>query len=172
MPAGVLAAILCALAIAGVSTFGDLIWAGLGLRHRVPYGLAHGTLLFAAVGLVLGTLHQRSRDGLLLGGLLGFAAAGSFYVLFPLLGMAMFAVWFVLWIALGLAHDWLGPRAGRASAIGRGLAAAIVSGIAFYFVSDIWFPFDPRGWDYLVHFGAWTLAYGPGFMALLVGNRS
>ena len=168
---GLAAALVCALAIAAVSTFGDLIWAGLGLRHRVPYGLAHGTLLFAAVGLALGSLNARSRAGLLSGALLGFMAAGSFYLLFPILGMAMFAVWFVVWIALGVIHDQLGPRAGFAPAMGRGLLAAVASGAAFYFVSEIWFPFDPSGIDYLVHFGAWTLAYMPGFSALLVGNR-
>ena len=168
---GLVAAFACALAIAAVSTFGDLIWAGLGLRHRVPYGLAHGTLLFAAVGLALGSLNQRARPGALAGGLLGFLAAGSFYLLFPIVGMAMFMVWFFLWIALGVLYDRLGQRVGFASAIGRGLGAAVVSGVAFYFVSGIWFPFNPQGLDYLVHFGAWTLAYLPGFAVLLIENR-
>ena len=99
---------VCALAIAAVSTFGDFVWAGLGLRHRVPYGLAHGTLLFAAVGLALGVVHGRPARGIAAGAILGFSAAGSFYLLFPVFGMAMFAVWFLLWIALGVINDWLG----------------------------------------------------------------
>lgn len=172
MGRAVVATLLCSLAIAALSTLGDFIWAGLGLRHRIPYGLTHGTLLFAGVGLALGTVARRAGAGILAGALLGFAAAGSFYLLFPILGYAMFAVWFLVWVALALLYDGLGPRAGLASAIGRGLAAGIVSGIAFYLISGIWFPFDPEGWDYLVHFGAWTLAYLPGFAALLVGHRN
>jgi hypothetical protein len=169
---GVQSALGCALVIAAVSTFGDFVWAGLGLRHRVPYGLAHGTLLFAAVGLVLGTLNRRARAGTFAGALLGLLAAGSFYLLFPVLGIAMFAVWFVVWIALGVLYDRLGPHAGLAPAIGRGLGAAVLSGVSFYFISGIWFPFNPTGLDYVVHFGAWALAYLPGFAVLLVANRS
>ena len=169
--AGVGSAVACTLAIAALSTFGDFVWAGLGLRHRVPYGLAHGTLLFAGVGLALGIVAGRARAGLVSGAVVGFLAAGSFYVLFPVLGFAMFAAWFLVWVALGVIHDRLGPRVGLASAAGRGLAAAVVSGVAFYFVSGIWFPFDPAGPDYLVHLGAWSLAYLPGFLALLVGPR-
>ena len=37
-------AIAGALLIAAISTLGDFVWAGLHLRHRVAYGLAHGTL--------------------------------------------------------------------------------------------------------------------------------
>jgi hypothetical protein len=167
-----LVTLLCALAIAALSTLGDFIWAGLGLGHRVPYGLTHGTLLFAGVGLVLGTVARRLRAGSLAGALVGFAAAGSFYLLFPILGYAMFAVWFLVWVALALIYNRLGPQAGVLSAIGRGLGAGVASGAAFYMISGIWFPFDPEGWDYLVHFGAWTVAYLPGFTALLVGGRA
>ena len=35
--------------------------------------------------------------------------------------------------------------------------------------SGIWRPFNPVGWDYAVHFAAWTIAYLPGFAALMVG---
>jgi len=160
--------LMCTLAIAAVSTLGDFVWAGLGLPHRVPYGLAHGALLFGAVGLALGRTYGRARAGAILGILIGFLAAASFYLLFPVLGFAMFAAWFLVWIALGFLNDSLGPRRGPMSAVRRGLAGAVVSGIAFYFVSEIWFPFDPEGLDYVVHFGAWTLAYLPGFAALLV----
>jgi hypothetical protein len=51
------------------------------------------------------------------------------------------------------------------------LAAAFGSGVAFYAISGIWRPFDPVGWDYAVHAAAWTLAYLPGFAALLVRGR-
>ena len=54
----------------------------------------------------------------------------------------------------------------------QGVIAAIASGLGFYAISGIWRPFDPEGWDYLVHFGAWTIAYFPGFAALLVSRSS
>lgn len=47
----------------------------------------------------------------------------------------------------------------------------IGSGLGFYLISGIWRPFDPEGWDYAVHFLSWTLAYLPGFVALLYPTR-
>ena len=49
----------------------------------------------------------------------------------------------------------------------RGVLAMIGSGLGFYLISGIWRPFDPQGWDYAVHFLSWTIAYLPGFLALL-----
>jgi hypothetical protein len=81
----------------------------------------------------------------------------------------MFAVWFGLWIALGAFNARLNPRyAGLRGAVARGLIAAVLSGVTFYMISGIWMPFRPRGWDYLAHFGGWTLAYLAGFGALLL----
>ena len=74
-----------------------------------------------------------------------------------------------LWVALGLlngrvlqSHDTLG------AVLVRSVLAAIGSGLGFYAISGIWFPFHPRGWDYAIHFAYWTVAYLPGFAALLV----
>jgi hypothetical protein len=53
----------------------------------------------------------------------------------------------------------------------RSLFAAVGTGLGFYAISGIWFPFNPHGWDYAVHFAAWTVAYFPGFAALLVKWR-
>jgi hypothetical protein len=90
----------------------------------------------------------------------------------------MFVVWIAVWVALGLLHEHLSgnresvgerrlePR--RYSGLVRGCVAAVLSGAAFYAISGIWRPFDPHGWDYAVHFGAWTIAYLPGFAVLLV----
>ena len=47
----------------------------------------------------------------------------------------------------------------------------IGSGLGFYLISGIWRPFDPKGWDYAVHFLSWTIAYLPGFVALLYPVR-
>jgi hypothetical protein len=81
----------------------------------------------------------------------------------------MFAVYFAAWIALALLASHLaGSPMANPHALVHGLLAGLGSAVAFYAVSGIWFPFRPRGWDYAVHFGSWTLAYLPGFLALLV----
>jgi len=96
---------------------------------------------------------------------------------------AMFLSWVLVWIALGFISLWLTRRRGarRTGAgsmsvtsgtllkdgLGRGVVAALASGAAFYAVSGMWFPFNPAGWDYAVHFASWTFAFLPGFAALL-----
>ena len=100
-------------------------------------------------------------------------AAGGYYVLRAVAGRAvMFFLYFGTWIALGVLNQRLSGR-GRnpRSALARGVLAAVGSGVAFYLVSGIWSPFNPHGWDYLMHFGAWTVAYLPGFAALFVERR-
>ena len=168
--------------IAAVSTLGDFVWAGLHLRHRVPYGLAHGALLFLCMGAYFGSLEKQTLKGAICGAAIGLAAAGSFYVLAPLAGYSvMFFVWAFVWIALAVLVHRILPafahsepdelRRGKSVApvapILRGLLAMIGSGLGFYLISGIWRPFDPHGWDYAVHFLAWTFAYLPGFLALL-----
>ena len=168
------AAIVGSLIIAAVSTFGDFVWATWLPQHRALYGMTHGTLLFCAIGLFLGTLAARPLAGAMAGAVIGAAAAGSFYLLAPLVGYsAMFVVWVGVWMALGLLYAGLsGTRINRREVLVRGAIAAAASGLAFYAISDIWRPFDPTGWDYAVHFGAWTVAYFPGFAALLLARGS
>ena len=167
-----LAALTGSVVIAAVSTIGDFVWATWIPRHRPIYGLTHGTLLFLAVGLFLGVVTRRPAPGAALGGAIGLLAAGSFYVLAPLLGYSvMFGSWFGIWIALAFAYAWLGrAHSSTRTVVLRGLAAATASGLAFYAVSGIWMPFDPEGWDYAWHFASWTFAYFPGFAALMVGR--
>jgi hypothetical protein len=164
-----------ALLIAGVSTLGDFIWAGLHLRHRPLYGLSHGTLLFLAIGLYLGALRRKTYLGALGGAVIGLAAAGSFYVLSPLAGYSvMFVVWALVWLALAVLAGRIlrkeNPLTWNA-VLARGVAAAVGSGVAFYLISGIWRPFNPRGWDYAVHFLSWTVAYLPGFLALMYHRK-
>jgi hypothetical protein len=79
----------------------------------------------------------------------------------------------LLWLALAVVNARLNARSARLSEVAvRGAIAAVTSGIAFYFISGIWRPFNPVGWDYAVHFAAWTIAYLPGFAALMVSVRS
>jgi hypothetical protein len=165
------AVLIGALLIAAVSTLGDFIWAGLHLRHRPLYGLSHGILLFLCIGLYLGTLAKQSALGALGGAVIGLLAAGSFYVLAPIAGYSvMFFAWAFVWLALAI----LAGRTLRREnplrwneVLGRGSFAAIGSGLAFYLISGIWRPFNPQGWDYAVHFLSWTVAYLPGFSALI-----
>lgn len=172
--AGLSAAIAGAAIVAAVSTLGDFIWATWIPRHRAIYGLTHGTILFLAIGLFLGVVARRPAPGALGGAVVGFLAAGSFYVIAPIAGYSsMFVSWFAMWIALGVLYASLaGLRLTVRTALGRGVLAAIGSAAAFYMVSGIWMPFDPEGLDYLWHLAAWTIAYLPGFAALLVGRAS
>ena len=72
------------------------------------------------------------------------------------------------WIGLGLlAGRVLQKRDSMSAVIVRSGLAAVGSGLGFYAISRIWFPFNPHGWDYAKHFVFWTLAYLPGFAALL-----
>jgi hypothetical protein len=169
-------ALIGALLIGAVSTFGDFVWAGLGLRHRIPYGLAHGALLFLGIGAYLGALERELLRGAVAGALIGLLAAGGFYLLAPIAGYSvMFAVWAFIWLALAI----LNGRALRSTSrwswretLTRGLLAMVGSGLGFYLISDIWRPFDPRGWDYAEHWISWTIAYLPGFAALLAKRRT
>lgn len=167
------AALIGALAIGALSTFGDFFWANWITQHRQVYGITHGAVLFFSLGLVLGIVAHRPMFGGVAGVMIGAAAAGSFYVLRPAIGRWTMVVCYVgAWVGLSALHAWLSGKSFGASAILRGAVAAALSGAAFYLASGVWRPFSPQGWDYLTHFAAWTLAYFPGFAALLVGRAA
>jgi len=161
-----------ALLIAAVSTIGDFVWAGLHLRHRVEYGLAHGAILFLCIGAFLGALENRVFAGALYGALIGLISAGSFYLLAPVAGYGvMVFIWAFVWLAVAvLSGRLLGARASWRETLTRAALAMVGSGLGFYLISGIWRPFDPQGWDYALHFLSWTLAYLPAFLAL-IGRR-
>lgn len=174
MPTGLRETIGSTLAIAAVSTLGDWVWAAWVPGHRVVYGMTHGALLFLAIGLFLGLWAGRAVFGAVAGAATGLLVTACFYVLAPVTGFAatMLGVWFGMWLALA-ALDGLVHRRVRARAVvGRGLAAGVLSGFGFYLISGIWMPFDPAGWDYLVHFGSWNVAFLPGFAAVLIGRKA
>ena len=54
----------------------------------------------------------------------------------------------------------------------RGVLAALTSGLAFYAISGIWTNPAPGGPNYAYNFLCWTIAFLPGFAALLVTGRS
>jgi hypothetical protein len=170
---GVVTALGCSIALAAVSTAGDFIWATWIERHETVYGVTHGALLFCALGFVLGLIAGRPLPGAVGGVAIGAAAAAAYYLLAPVLGFAaMFVVFAGTWVALAFLYARLGRRGPTTAVWARGLMAAAASGLAFYLISGIWRPFNPEGWDYAVHFAAWTAAFFPGFAVLFLARSS
>jgi hypothetical protein len=170
---GFAAALACSLVIAAVSTAGDFIWATWIERHETIYGVTHGALLFCALGFVLGVVGRRPLPGAVGGVAIGVAAASVYYLLAPVAGFAaMFVVWAGTWMAFAFLYARLGRRGPTGAVWARGLIAAVASGLAFYLISGIWRPFNPEGWDYAMHFAAWTAAFFPGFAALFLARQS
>jgi hypothetical protein len=171
--AELLAAVLSALFLAAVMTFGDFLWAALDLRHRVATGIAHGAAMCLCIGLVIGVRSGRPAAGALLGPLVGVLAAGVFYGLAPYLRWsAMLPAWMLFWILFSLMQQRLGGDDSLGAAFARGLIAAVASGLAFYAISGIWTNPSRGGPNYMLHFGAWTVAFVPGFVALFAAHRA
>ena len=148
-------------------TVGDWAWAALELRHRVAYGLIHGALMCLCLGLAVGVRAGKPAPAAVAGPLIGVIAALTFYALTPMLRWsAMFPAWMLLWILFALLQQRLGKKESMGAALTRGLAAAIVSGAAFYAISGIWINDSHANPNLLRHFGAWTVAFLPGFVAL------
>ena len=167
-------ALLGALLMGGLMTFGDWVWAVLNLPHRTVFGLVHGLALCCGIGLYLGAPRKRTARGAVSGGLIGLGAAALFYLLAPWMRWgAMLPAWMAFWVAFGiLLWRFLGePMAPMREAVLRGLIAALGSGLAFYAISGIWTRPSASGPDYIRHFASWTVAFLPGFLALLVEKR-
>jgi hypothetical protein len=166
----VAASIVGAVVTAAVSTLGDYLWKNV-LPHGLPvYWFAHAIVLFATIGSCLGLPSRKPIAGALGAVAIGCLATAGFYFLQPLMGYsAMFVLFFGMWIGLGILTGRVLQRRGSASEIAiRSLLAAAGSGLGFYAISGIWMPFNPQGLDYVKHFVYWTIAYLPGFAALLV----
>lgn len=148
-------------------TLGDWAWAALQIRHRVVYGLIHGALMCLCLGIAVGVRAGRPVPAALAGPVIGVIAAASFYALAPMLRWsAMFPAWMLLWILFALLQQRLARKEAMGTALVRGAAAALLSGAAFYAISGIWTNDSHTNPDLVRHFGAWTIAFLPGFVAL------
>lgn len=164
-------AITSILVVAAVATLGDWIWATYLAQHLMAAGLVHGALLCLAMGAMVGQPVGRTGTGAAAGVAIGLSAAALFYLLAPLMRQwAMFVAWFALWVMLAVLYHRLANGAGLRLAITRGLIAGAASGLAFYLISDMWTRWDPDRINYLDHFGRWTFAFAPGFLALQGGS--
>lgn len=166
-----------ATVLAAASTFGDWLWANFIPDGAVLPGIVHGVLFFVLLSAVLAssvgtkTAWRRLLSLLPVGGLV---LAASFYPIAMVLGYitGLLVTWAAMWLLLALALRW--ARAGRRAvtqALLRGCLAAIGSGFAFWAISGIWTnpatASDPLS---LERFGAWTVAFFPGLLALLWGR--
>ena len=162
-------AILASVALGAASTVGDMLWAGLSVRHRVAYGLLHGAAICLLIGVFVGWRARRPLSGLAAGPIVGLLAAGAFYALAPWLRYyAMFPAWMLFWICFALLQKVLQRERGWGPAIARGVIAAVCSGLAFYAISGIWTNPPREGPRYLYNFAAWSVAFLPGFAALFL----
>jgi len=171
---GVVPALVGSLLIAALSTLGDFIWARYIPAHRPLFGILHGVALCAAIGLVLGAVRSLPMRGVVAGGAIGLGADSGYYLLARIMGYtAMFVLWMALWAAFGflIGRGLGGPPSRTGEALARGGLAAIGSGLAFYLISGIWSRPPPGGPDYAYHFLCWTVAFLPGFLALLVRRQ-
>jgi hypothetical protein len=166
-------ALIGALLTAAVSTLGDFLWKNV-LPHGIPaYWFAHAIVLFSTVGACLGLPSRKPFAGAVGAVAIGCGATAGFYFLQAAMGYAaMFPLFVGLWFGLGiLAGRLLQRHDSMRVVVVRSLLAAVGSGLGFYAISGIWMPFNPQGLDYVKHFVYWTLAYLPGFAALLVRTR-
>jgi len=160
-------ALVSALVLGAVMTFGDWLWAALQIRHTMTAGMLHGAAMCFCLGTAIGVHVRRPLAGAIAGPVVGVLAAGVFYALAPTMRlMAMFPAWMFFWICFALLQGWLGGARAIAADLLRGIAAAVLSGLAFYAISGIWTRHDPAGPNYAWNLAAWTFAFTPGFLAL------
>ena len=166
-------AVVSTVVLGAVATFGDWIWATFLSHHMMAAGLIHGALLCLTMGAMVGRPHGRLVTGALAGIVIGVLAAGSFYLLAPLLRYsAMFPAWFALWVLLGVLAHRVAPGTPLRLAITRGIIAGVASGMAFFLVSGMWTRWNPQTINYVEHAARWMFAFAPGFLVLQGGQAA
>ncbi|HJO03837.1 MAG TPA: hypothetical protein QGG47_07675 [Acidobacteriota bacterium] len=172
---GLRKSLFATVAMAVTSTVADAFWAAAIPEHRALYGLVHGGLLLAVMGLVIAWATGGRRSALAaLGGLLiGVVSAAFFYLLFPVIGVtAMVVAWMTLWVAFAFVGSAAGGSETSSRTVTRGVLAALFSGIGFWLISDIWLGAHDPGAMYWRNFVYWCVAFLPGFAALLLWRDS
>lgn len=169
-------ALLSALALAAVSTFGDWLWTHYIPDGAVIPGVIHGAVIFLVLAAVLAwSAGTRRAAKLLLPSLpaAGILLAAVFYPLARLVGYvaALVLTWMAMWLAMAsLQRLARGAVETQGRTVARGVIAAVASGLAFWSISGIWTSPAPGGPNYLWHFASWTFAFLPGFLALLAAQ--
>ena len=178
MQGGVLAAAGAAV-LGAASTLGDWIWLHFLTDGSIVAGVAHGLIFFLLLAVIFAfsvgtpTAWRRLLPTL---PLCGFLLAGAIYPIALAVGYlpALMVTWVAMWLLLALLLRWALAESAEAGgvrrALLRALLAAVGSGLAFWMISGIWT--SPSGADPLTaqRFGAWTFAFAPGLLALLVGQ--
>ncbi len=169
---GLRESLIATVVMAAASTFADAFWAAAISEHRALYGLVHGGLLLAVMGLVIAWATGGGRNGFaaLAGLLVGVLSAALFYLLFPVIGVtAMVVAWMALWVALAVVGNIAGGSGESGSrTVTRGVLAALLAGLGFWVISDIWLGAHDPGPVYWRSFVYWCVAFLPGFAALLL----
>jgi hypothetical protein len=178
MPSDLKAAVLAAITLGALSTMGDWIWARFIPDGAVIPGVVHGVLFFVALALVLGRAGSEpgaTRRLLATLPMAGLLIAASFYPVAWAVGYlpALIVAWVAMWLSLA----WLYRRAAASgessgSTLARGVLAALGSGLAFWAVSGMWTSAAMAGANYPLRFLLWTLAFLPGFIALLIRREA
>ena len=167
------APLVSALALGSASALGDWIWARYLTDGAVIPGIVHGVLIFVLLAVIVAANSGFRRT---LGRLLatlplsGALLAAAFYPIAYTLGYvpALVVTWCAMWLLLALLLRWVrGDDPGTQRVVVRGVVAAVASGLAFYCVSGMWT--RPDQFDhYGVRLLLWTVAFLPGFLALLL----
>ena len=171
---GLAHAIVAAVLLGAVMTFGDYIWSVFTVRHKALYGVTHGALMCLVLGMAIGSRVRAPRiaAGAAGGLVIGVISALAFYALAPWLRyFAMLPAWMCFWVLFAFLQQRLMRNESASAALARGIAAAVLSGAAFYAISGIWTNPPPGPPRYGVHFASWVFAFFPGFVALFVGQR-
>jgi hypothetical protein len=160
-------AVVASILLGAVMTLGDWAWAAMQLPHRVAYGITHGAVMCLCVELAVGVRSRKPLLGAAAGPAIGVLAALSFYALAPVLRWsAMFVAWMLLWILFALLQQWIAKHETMRTALMRGAVASLASGAMFYAISGIWTNDSHTNPNLPWHFGAWSIAFLPGFLAL------
>lgn len=163
--------------LGALSTLGDWVWVRFIPDGAVVPGVVHGMVIFVALALVLGwAAGSRRATWRLLAALplAGLLIAALFYPLAYAIGylQALIVTWALMWLTLAVSQRWASQsREALSRSMARGLVAALGSGLAFWAISGMWTNSGLAAGNYPLRLSLWTLAFVPGFLALIVVRR-